>query len=111
MAGASKKTRPKKERNDFVVNVDALRKWAEQNETKGPPDTKTQAELVFYPTIITATMNNKELDVLRTVNVNLKASEKGQEIADEIGALPKTVPEGRQKAALACIAEKLDIQT
>ena len=111
MAGASRKTRHEAEKNNFTVNVDALQKLAEQNETKGLLDTMTQAELIFYPTIITATMNGKERDVLRTINVNLKASEKGQEIADKIEALPKTVPEGRHKAALACIAEKLNIQT
>ena len=111
IAATSGKIRPKKRKNDFIVNVDALRKWAKQNEIKGPPNAETQAELVLNPSPITATMNNRERDVLRTINVNLKNSEKGQAIADEIKALQNMVLEGGYKTTLTRIANKLDIQT
>jgi hypothetical protein len=67
-------------------------------------------DLIFYPTLVTATMNTKERAVLETVNTNLRNSEKGQAIAKEIIALPQTEPGRGCKAILKRIATEFDIQ-
>ena len=94
--------------HNFIVDINALRRWLQQNKVEESTETKTTGELVFHKYTPIMTMSAKEREVLDTVSVNLRSSSNGQAIVDQIEEL---IGAGDHKKTWMAIANRLDIPT
>ncbi len=95
--------------DNFIVDVNALRRWLQQNRVERSTEIRTTGELVFHKYNPVMTLSAKEREVLDTVSVNLKSSSKAQEIVDLIRELIGA--EERPQTTWMAIARRLDITT
>ncbi|MCP3852752.1 MAG: hypothetical protein GY694_21375, partial [Gammaproteobacteria bacterium] len=97
-----------KDEHEFIVDINALRRWLTENRIEKQTGMRTTGELVFNKHDPIVTLSPKEREVLDTISVNLKVSNKGKAIADLIEELMGT---GDHKKTWLTIAHRLDIPT